>query len=583
MRRTPGRILTLLAIALCACGNDNKSAGQPDGGDPDGGKAAACGNLAIEAGEDCDDGNLVLDSVCDNLCHFTCGNGVVDTTVAETCDTSIPSGIGACPTACNDNDACTADVLSGSECTATCLSSVITTATDGDGCCPAGANANTDSDCTAMCGNGVLESGELCDMGIVAGAGACPTTCNDGQSCTTDALVGASSCQAHCTVTPITTPINNDGCCPTGATSGTDNDCSPACGNGFVDTGETCDKAIATGAGKCPTTCTDGVACTRDVLLNPGTCTAACSFPAITMAMNGDGCCPTGANANTDNDCTPFCGNGVKEGTEQCDDGNMVNTDACTNNCMNGVVVTAYRFNTLALRDPHAYASVIGCNDITDSFFGNAVNQQLANNLTQDNDMPPDGFLDLSPTLVFRPLNQGGVLTSPLEIHFANCTTPVGSTSCKPGAAAPILLTATNQAAGTCLTTIAGTTHPYTPAITSSTSPCFVSTQSTVTVALGGVNIVLHDARIAATYVGTPATQVVNGLLRGFVTEADADATIFPSNLAVVGGHTLSYILPGGAGNCRPANQSDKDVNNGVSGWWFYLNFTAPKTPWSDN
>ena len=30
-----------------------------------------------------------------------------------------------------------------------------------------------------------------------------------------------------------------------------------------------------------------------------------------------------------------MCGNGVREGTEECDDGNDENTDACTNACMN--------------------------------------------------------------------------------------------------------------------------------------------------------------------------------------------------------------------------------------------------------
>jgi cysteine-rich repeat protein len=32
---------------------------------------------------------------------------------------------------------------------------------------------------------------------------------------------------------------------------------------------------------------------------------------------------------------TAVCGNGVREGAEQCDDGNEFNTDACTNACMN--------------------------------------------------------------------------------------------------------------------------------------------------------------------------------------------------------------------------------------------------------
>ena len=77
-----------------------------------------------------------------------------------------------------------------------------------------------------MCGNGILEAGELCDTGITAGAGACPMTCNDGQACTTDTLVSANSCQAACTNTAITQPINNDGGCPAGANATNDNNCS---------------------------------------------------------------------------------------------------------------------------------------------------------------------------------------------------------------------------------------------------------------------------------------------------------------------------------------------------------------------
>lgn len=567
----------VLAILAFGCKGDNKSAVAPDaGGD------AVCGNAVIEDGEDCDDGSLDLDVVCDSACHFTCGNGVFDSAAGESCDTGITGGAaGTCPTACDDNDACTSDVLSGSECSATCLSSVITAAQDGDGCCPSGANANTDNDCTATCGNGVLETGELCDPAIIAGLGACPVTCNDGQSCTTDALVSAGSCQARCTTTPITMPANGDGCCPTGATPANDNDCSAGCGNGLVDAGEICDLAITTGPGSCPTACSDGVACTSDVLLNPGTCQAACSFPPITQPANGDGCCPTGANANLDSDCAPICGNGVREGAEQCDDGNQNNGDACRNDCTSAAVASAFRFNTLALRDPHAFASVIGCNDITDNFFGQAVNQQFTANMTMDAD--GDSFLDLSPTLVFRPLTQGGGVMSSVDVYFADCTAPANGTSCHPGMDPAIPLVATNQSSGTCLSIVPNTTHNYTPAITQSSSPCFVSTQTTVTIALGGVNIVLHDANIAATYVGNPASQLTNGLLRGFVTEAEANATIFPMNLPVVGGKPFSSILPGGAGNCRPSSQSDKDVHNGVSGWWFYLNFTAPRTPWSDN
>jgi hypothetical protein len=101
-----------------------------------------------------------------------------------------------------------------------------------------------------------------------------------------------------------------------------------------------------------------------------------------------------------------------------------------------------------------------------------------------------------------------------------------------------------------------------------------------VSISLAGVPITLHDARIGATYVGNPATSLANGLLIGFLTEADADATILPSTLPLVGGKPLSSILPGGKNNC--ASFSDKDTYNNAAGWWFYLNYPATRVPWSD-
>jgi hypothetical protein len=123
--------------------------------------------------------------------------------------------------------------------------------------------------------------------------------------------------------------------------------------------------------------------------------------------------------------------------------------------------------------------------------------------------------------------------------------------------------------------------RPYTPAITNATGPCYSSNPVTVTINLAGIPITLRQARIAATYVGNPAGNTVNGLLLGFISEADANATILPSTLPLVGGQRLSSLLPGGMGNC--AAHSDIDMNGAVRGWWFYLNFTAPRVTWIDN
>lgn len=92
---------------------------------------------------------------------------------------------------------------------------------------------------------------------------------------------------------------------------------SAQCGNGIVEPNELCDKAIPSGnPGACPTDCTAGDPCDGGTLLNGGTCRAECQYVTITDPVNGDGCCPDGANAINDNDCAPACGNGVCEAGE---------------------------------------------------------------------------------------------------------------------------------------------------------------------------------------------------------------------------------------------------------------------------
>ena len=76
-----------------------------------------------------------------------------------------------------------------------------------------------------MCGNGVIEAGELCD-------GDCPqaaAACDDADVCTQDLLAGsAAQCNAQCVNNPINTCINGDGCCPSSCNSGNDSDCPAA-------------------------------------------------------------------------------------------------------------------------------------------------------------------------------------------------------------------------------------------------------------------------------------------------------------------------------------------------------------------
>jgi hypothetical protein len=170
-----------------------------------------------------------------------CGNGVIDP--GETCDTAIASGASGCPSGCDDGNACTTDVLSGSACTAACAHEPIAKCTSGDGCCPKGCTADQDSDCVEKCGDGIVSGGETCDIAIKTGKGACPTSCSSSDACVVPRLDG-SGCQASCVGTTTVTPKSGDGCCPAGATHASDSDCP-----GLY--GDTCTAAAQCASGMC--------------------------------------------------------------------------------------------------------------------------------------------------------------------------------------------------------------------------------------------------------------------------------------------------------------------------------------------
>jgi cysteine-rich repeat protein len=517
-------------------------------------------------------------------------------TGTEACDTAIAAGeTGACPTeeTCSDADPCTTHVISGGDCDVVCDFATTTTPIDDDECCPTGQDATTDNDCDAVCGNGVVEDPEVCDTAITGGAfGECPTACDDGDFCTLDTLDNGGTCAAACSTTDITAIGPVDGCCPPGATPISDMDCPVSCGDGFVTAGETCDTAIAAGnPGACPTACNDGNVCTADSLVNGGTCLAACTTTPIGPGP-ADGCCPAGADLGDDVDCPPACGDGVLTAPELCDDGNTTPGDGCSDTCQHETV--AFRFTDLDLKDPHLFATVIFCLDVTNSPLGqDGVNPLLQTNIQTDEDS--DGLLDLSIVNAFTPFVQTAGSMTPTDLVFPECTAPMSSTSCELPAGEPhTMATATNSGGSTvCLGTIGGTTGGYSPSILSPTAmgaaTCYSANAGTVTFDLGGIPITLQDARIAGKWLGTD--QIVDGLIRGFISEASATTTIIPEGTTgfdSIDGEPLSSLLRGGVGNCSVngtlgMDSGDKDaLMDGTVGWYFYLNFTAARVPYSE-
>lgn len=139
----------------------------PDDSDGDG----SCDSADLCPDHD-DANDADADGIPDGCDPPACGDGVVDPEAGELCEPRSASA--ACPTTCDDLDPCTIDAQTGSasSCNVVCSHQSIVLPSAGDGCCPPLANAVSDGDCAAICGNGITEPGEECD-----GTGRCGANC----------------------------------------------------------------------------------------------------------------------------------------------------------------------------------------------------------------------------------------------------------------------------------------------------------------------------------------------------------------------------------------------------------------------
>jgi hypothetical protein len=247
----------------------------------------------------------------------------------------------------------------------------------------------------------------------------------------------------------------------------------------------------------------------------------------------------------------------------------------------------------LALRDPHAYASIplLGCNDVTDRVplgLAPSLNETIADALSTDGD--GDGFLDLSPIIAslheddpvtgwspagqlqWDPSDPGGELA----FHFAQCVPPQTSPTCGQDPAMPVEYSLfSNAVQGKCLGSRAGATSGYSPSIVTPSAPCFASDPFRMTMEVAGLALRLESARIGARYVGDPPTALVDGLIVGFLPEAVADTTLISSSVPFVGGQPVSVLLPGGTGCCAAHDDRDVGPDGQTPGWWLHFNFAA--------
>lgn len=178
-------------------------------------------------------------------------------------------------------------------------------------------NDNNNNDIPPGCGNGILESGEICD-GTDFGGLTCPT-----------AVVGTEFGELVCTES---CRLDVSGC--------------HSCGNGVIDAGEDCDDGSALAGDGCDERCRveHGWVCEGE----PSQCHTVCGDGLVVQGVEacddgdtdpGDGCdesCtkePGWACDGEPSVCAPTCGNGVINAGEDCDDGDAEADDGCSPSC----------------------------------------------------------------------------------------------------------------------------------------------------------------------------------------------------------------------------------------------------------
>jgi len=218
----------------------------------------SCGNGQIDPLEQCDDGNNVSGDGCNRICQVeanwacpspgqpcvylaSCGNGML--TADETCDDGNTVAGDGCAADCQSIEPGWTCRVPGMPCTPLCGDGVVLGSetcddgnrSSGDGCsstcrlepgatCPAPGQPCKKS----ICGNGIVEMGELCDLGAKNGM-----FYGDGKGCS-----------ASCTKEPT---------CQDSA--GKTQACTATCGDGNVDAGEDCDDGNALDGDGCSSTC----------------------------------------------------------------------------------------------------------------------------------------------------------------------------------------------------------------------------------------------------------------------------------------------------------------------------------------